>query len=89
MPKVYNKHHKDFPPDAVYVGRPSKWGNPIQITKNVSRNEAVQKFKENMTESFKDMVRKDLKGKDLICYCKPKVCHADVLLEIANAGSDE
>ena len=29
----------------------------------------------------------ELRGKDLACYCAPdKPCHADVLLELANAG---
>jgi hypothetical protein len=27
----------------------------------------------------------ELRGKDLVCWCAPKLCHADVLLEIANA----
>jgi len=30
-------------------------------------------------------VRRELKGRDLACWCKPdESCHADVLLEIAN-----
>lgn len=32
-----------------------------------------------------DDVRRELRGKDLACWCKPAaVCHADVLLEVAN-----
>lgn len=32
-----------------------------------------------------DDVRRELKGKDLLCWCALEdVCHADVLLEIAN-----
>ena len=31
-------------------------------------------------------IREELRGKNLACYCKPnQKCHADVLLEIANA----
>jgi hypothetical protein len=26
----------------------------------------------------------ELRGKDLICWCAPEACHADVLLELAN-----
>lgn len=34
---------------------------------------------------FRETVRKELAGKNLACWCKPgEVCHADVLLEIAN-----
>jgi hypothetical protein len=27
----------------------------------------------------------ELKGKTLICFCKPSLCHGDVLAEIADA----
>jgi len=27
----------------------------------------------------------ELRGKDLVCWCSPLPCHADVLLELANA----
>lgn len=31
----------------------------------------------------------ELRGRDLACWCKPGApCHADVLLELANAGGD-
>lgn len=31
------------------------------------------------------IIRRDLRGKNLACWCKPgEPCHADVLLEIAN-----
>ena len=25
-----------------------------------------------------------LKGKNLVCFCSPKPCHGDVILELAN-----
>ena len=31
-----------------------------------------------------DAARSELRGRDLICYCKPEACHADVLVELAN-----
>ena len=27
----------------------------------------------------------ELRGKDLVCWCKPQRCHADILLELANS----
>jgi hypothetical protein len=30
----------------------------------------------------------ELRGKDLICWCAPDPCHADVLLELANGRPD-
>ena len=40
-----------------------------------------------MLESRSDLcdeVKKELRGKDLVCCCKPLKCHGDTLLEIAN-----
>lgn len=31
------------------------------------------------------VARAELTGKDLVCWCTPRACHADVLLEIANS----
>jgi hypothetical protein len=52
MPKVYNKRHKNVPKDAVYVGRPSKWGNqfghlPSVLIKHkvLTRQEAVDAYR--------------------------------------------
>lgn len=28
--------------------------------------------------------KRELAGKDLVCFCAPKGCHGDVLLEVAN-----
>lgn len=37
-------------------------------------------------KKFIEIVRAELRGKNLACWCKPgAACHADVLLEIANA----
>ena len=35
--------------------------------------------------SYQEDIRHELAGKDLVCWCSPKSCHADILLEIANA----
>lgn len=94
MPKVYNKHHGDAPKDAVYVGRPSKWGNPYSHLLNTkalykveSREEAIEAYRLRILHlhpQIAERARKELKGKDLVCWCAPKPCHADILLEIAN-----
>lgn len=93
MPKVYNKKtDKDIPEDAVYVGRPTKWGNPYVIGVDGTREEVIAKYKKWLEEvALVDfaaygnvVIATELKGKDLVCWCSPKACHADVLLEIAN-----
>ena len=85
-PRVLNKRYDPIPLGAVYVGRPSKWGNPFTMPA-YSREEAVERHK-IWVASFasgspiKDI--KELRGKDLVCWCAPLPCHADVLLELAN-----
>lgn len=86
MFKVYNKYHKNAPIDAVYVGRGTPFGNPFIIGKDGDRDEVCDKFEEmiHQNENLKKLVKQKLKGKNLICFCSPKRCHADTLLKIAN-----
>lgn len=90
MVKVYNKKtDKDIPPNAVYVGRPSKWGNPYKIGWQKhqvywNRDDVILIYRKCLPDSalMKDI--NELYGKDLVCWCAPLPCHADVLLELAN-----
>lgn len=87
MPKVYNKRHGNIPKGAIYVGRPSKYGNPYKAGKDGTRQEVIQKYK---VHALKE-IQKDpewitpLRGKDLVCWCHPLDCHADILIELANS----
>jgi len=97
MAKVwhYKKDIGKFPSDAVYIGRPSEWGNPYSNKKNTaakylvdSVEKAVEMF-ENYLDNNSYLLSKlpALKGKDLLCWCKFKgnePCHGDVLLRRAN-----
>lgn len=92
-PRVLNKRGNAIPAGAVYVGRPSKWGNPFKIGRDAkgkrwSREDVINLYREWLTTNEKDGLMKDLhelRGKDLVCWCAPLPCHADVLLELANA----
>lgn len=90
MPKVYNKHHGDAPKTAVYIGRGSPFGNPYLIGESLfgtlSREEAVDLYEDDVKddEEFQQFIKKHLRGQDLLCFCKPKRCHGDILLKIAN-----
>jgi hypothetical protein len=69
----------------VYIGRPSKWGNPFTIGKDGTREEVVMKYIDwlmRQPELLKDIA--ELKGKVLGCWCHPKKCHGDVLAELVN-----
>lgn len=83
MPRVYLIHHA--PKSAIYIGRPSMWGNPFPISEHRTREQAIAKYKEYAIARLKRepgwLVR--LWGKDLVCYCAPLKCHGDVLLEMA------
>ena len=76
----------------IYVGRGSKWGNPFSHLsdstakwKVSSRNEAIEKYKEWIVEQPELMeCIHELKGKVLGCWCKPKRCHAEILVNLAN-----
>jgi len=71
--------------DCVYVGRPSKWGNPFVIGRDGSRDEVIAKYRAWILRQPALMAAlHELCGKDLVCWCAPERCHADVLIELAN-----
>lgn len=45
MPKVWNKSDPNCPKDAIYVGRPSKWGNPYKIGKDGARELVISYYR--------------------------------------------
>jgi len=67
----------------VYIGRPSKWGNPFEIGKDGTRKEVVEKYRKYILEN-KELMNDlyELEGKVLGCWCKPAECHGDVLVEL-------
>ena len=84
MPAVLNKRY-EMPKGAIYIGRPSKWGNPYIIGKDGTRDEVIAKYKLHLLMSGLVNEVEELKGKDLVCWCAPEPCHGDILLELANA----
>lgn len=75
----------------VYIGRPSKWGNPFVIGKDGNRNEVIWKYHNwlvNQPNLLND-VKKELKGKVLGCWCDPETCHGHILAAIANFSEQE
>lgn len=87
MPSVHNKYHNTAPEGAVYIGRPSPWGNPFTVQAH-GRDKAVELYREWLMspagKHIRERARKELQGKELVCFCKPKACHGDWLLEVAN-----
>lgn len=84
LPRVHNKHAKTAPEDAVYIGRGSKWGNPFVLGRDGTRDEVIDKFEDYLTPELTEDVKRELRGKHLVCFCAPRACHGDVLMRIAN-----
>mgnify|MGYP001610699713 CR=1 FL=1 len=94
-PRVYNRRGP-LPVDMrnmIYIGRPSKWGNPFSHLSGTlarfkvkSRTEAVLAYRGYMLykPELIAAARRELRGRDLICWCAPLACHGDILLDIAN-----
>lgn len=89
-----------IPANTIVVSRGTKWGNPCVVNPRVrpgsgaayapnvsSHREAVDFYREYLHEC-PDLIKAipDLRGKNLACFCAlDQPCHADILLELANA----
>jgi len=81
-----------MPEGAIYVGRPSRWGNPHLARWSTTRPErAVEAFRLDLRDhEARDSASfvwwlAPLRGHDLACWCPLSApCHADTLLELAN-----
>ena len=85
MCKVMNARRVGKQPaaDRVYVGRPSKWGNPFVIGRDGSRDEVIAKYRAWIVRQPALMAAlHELRGKNLVCA--PERCHAEALIELAN-----
>lgn len=67
----------------VYIGRPSKWGNPFSIGKDGDREAVIKKYNDwILNQPLLMSCLHELKDKVLGCWCAPKRCHGDVLLQL-------
>jgi hypothetical protein len=83
------------PPGAIYVGRPSRWGNPFRVGDPhpvfgwpLNAHECVALYRACVEPNALLLRAMDdsPRGHDLACWCALNApCHADVLLELANA----
>ena len=80
--KVVNVNRDQY---DVYIGRGSIWGNPFRIGVDGTRKEVIDKYRvylENNDELLYHL--EELRGKRLGCYCKPKDCHGDMIVNELN-----
>lgn len=81
-PVVVNKYKESY---DVYIGRGSKWGNPFKIGEDGDRETVIAKYRQWLFKQIQSgaFVKEDfekLSGKRLGCFCKPKPCHGDVIV---------
>ena len=74
---------------GTYVGRGrgSKWGNPFKVTTGrFARQRACAQFKQYIKSkpALIERAKRELGGKDLVCWCSPLQCHAETLADLAN-----
>jgi hypothetical protein len=72
----------------VYVGRPTKWGNPHRVGP-LTAEAAVARYRDDLLAGRLPVTvadaERELRGRNLLCWCAPgRPCHADVLLDVAN-----
>lgn len=72
----------------VDITRPSLYSNPFIIGQDGDRAEVIRKFADYAKTRFSNSQLLFLKGKTLGCVCKPKNCHGDILVMMADACND-
>lgn len=80
--KIVHCHKEKY---DVLIDRTTKWGNPFIIGKDGTREEVIEKYRKwIMTQPHLLSSLHELKGKVLGCWCHPKSCHGEVLIELVN-----
>ena len=85
--RIYNLRDGKPPNDAVLVDRRTPWGNPFPMDDEADRDFVCDEFEDY---AKKRLTREPdwlspLRGKNLVCWCAPKRCHAETLRRLANA----
>lgn len=91
MLKITVRNKKTYKGKGEYVGRPSALGNPFEMKGEEDREKVViryrvwlwQQIKANnrtvLNELYRLLAIAREEELNLICWCAPKECHADVI----------
>lgn len=87
--RVLNKYRDQLPEGAVSIMRPGFWGNPYSVGKDGDRDEVLRKYRQwfdlmlsgPLGNSFLDALKQLSQAPALVCCCKPKACHGDIIVE--------
>ena len=85
--------------NTLYIGRnmdfyvkgtfQSKWHNPFPV-KKYGRDKCLELFEEYIKNNkllYNNL--DELKGKELGCWCKPELCHGDILIKLLNGKNQK
>jgi hypothetical protein len=63
----------------------SPYDLPFDAQEDAFNSEIIKAYDKSNAPSILDMVKGDLRGKDLMCFCSlSEKCHVDILLELSN-----
>ena len=87
--RMHLLNRRDFgalPPNAVPISRGTPFGNPFHIGVDGSRKDVIERYREWFHGRIKrdKQFRRDvlqLLGHDLVCWCAPKPCHGQVIID--------
>ena len=99
LPRIYNRRNLTVgvdPPGAIYVGRPSPWGNPFRMRSEADRDRVCDQFESYAVQHAANEPKwlDPLRGKDLVDWCcnddgegniTGSRCHAQTLRRLANS----
>lgn len=87
--RVVNLHKETC---EVLIDRSSIYGNPYKIGPDGTRSEVIERYRHWIQlpdqKRLLKTARRELKGKVLGCWCKPRACHGDVLIELIEEKSN-
>ena len=93
---IHQRRRYSYPANQiVWIDRMSKWGNPYSHLARAraphhvkTRAEAIERFTEWWFAPEQAELRVqaliELKDKVLVCWCKPELCHGDVIARFVN-----
>lgn len=87
-------HIRDRQPGDIYIGRGGHgesgyFGNPFLVGRDGTREEVLLQFQAYFLvrvahdPDYRKAVKR-LRDKRLVCFCKPKACHGDILAKYAD-----
>jgi hypothetical protein len=88
MKRIQRQRTKGWrmPEGAIYVGRPSRWGNGYNVTARNSAEYAVSRYRRDVERglrswrpSYRLAFLEPLRGHDLACWCELCEAHRDGL----------